>query len=450
MGEFACRKNDKIDTSPALKLRFSTDTVFFDTVFTTIGSVTQRLMVYNNNGSKVQVSSISLAGGVKSDYKLNIDGVAASSLTNVEIPAHDSIFIFVRVTIDPNNHNTPLILTDSIEFLTNGNLQNVKLIAWGQDAWFHKNESLKGTFVWDSIKPHVIYGYLRVDTNGSLTILPGTKVYFHSNGYLTVSMNSSLFIQGNLQHPVRFQGDRLDEFYRDLPGQWSGILLRSGSKKNSINYAIIKNGNYGVEIDSSGTTPGTILLLDNTIIENMANDGLYAYAASVVSTNCVIGNCGGTCISLLKGGSYEFRQLTLANYWTTSVRYSPALFINNYTSFAHGDQTNDLVKAYFGNSIIYGSEDNEISVDSSSLAQFTYTFNHCLLKTTKNIAYPGHFDNCWKNEDPRFIDPANYKFAIDSASFAIGKGIPMGVDFDILGNLRTNPTDLGAYQYKHN
>ncbi|HZX62121.1 MAG TPA: hypothetical protein VFE66_02830, partial [Bacteroidales bacterium] len=46
---FSCKKKDKIDSNPALKLTFSSDTVFFDTVFTTVGSVTQRLMVHNYN-----------------------------------------------------------------------------------------------------------------------------------------------------------------------------------------------------------------------------------------------------------------------------------------------------------------------------------------------------------------------------------------------------------------
>src|ERR1035437_6319023 len=129
---FSCKKKDKIDSNPALKLTFSTDTVFFDTVFTTVGSVTQRLMVHNYNASKVLVSSIRLGGGSNSVFSLNIDGTPAASLSDVEIAANDSIFIFVKVTVNPNNQNTPLVVTDSILFNTNGNLQKVDLVAWGQ------------------------------------------------------------------------------------------------------------------------------------------------------------------------------------------------------------------------------------------------------------------------------------------------------------------------------
>ena len=71
-------------------------------------------------------------------FRLNVDGLPGRSFGDVEIGADDSIFIFVEVTVDPNNQNTPLVVTDSILFETNGNLQDIDLVAWGQDAYFHK------------------------------------------------------------------------------------------------------------------------------------------------------------------------------------------------------------------------------------------------------------------------------------------------------------------------
>ncbi|HTX89370.1 MAG TPA: hypothetical protein VMC08_10300, partial [Bacteroidales bacterium] len=135
---FSCRKSEKIDTSPGIRLAFSADTVYFDTVFATIGSVTQQLRVYNENDQKVRISTIQLAGGESSYYRLNIDGIAGLTVNDVDIPAHDSIFIFVKVTVDPSNQNNPLVIADSILFTLNGSQQNVKLVAWGQDAIFHK------------------------------------------------------------------------------------------------------------------------------------------------------------------------------------------------------------------------------------------------------------------------------------------------------------------------
>jgi hypothetical protein len=446
----SCKKKDNIDSNPALKLTFSTDTVFFDTVFTTVGSVTKRLMVHNNNAGKLVVSSIRLGGGSNSVFSLNIDGTPATTVSDVEIAAHDSIFIFIKVTLNPNNQNNPLVITDSILFNTNGNLQKVALVAWGQDAYFYRNKRLTGNITWDSIKPHVIFGYLRVDTGASLTIMAGTKLYFHKSAFLAVSHLSSLQLLGTLEHPVRLLGDRLDPFYRDLPGQWDGIYLEKGSHDNKIIYAIIKNGNFGVSVDSAVNINQPMLEIDNTIIQNMINDDIYAYATNIYSYNCVLGDCGGASLALNFGGYYEFYQLTIGNFWANSVRLDSALYISNYTHDTLGHPIyNPLTRAYFDNIIAYGAQDDELSLDgNSSYAAFNFIFDHCLLKTHKSISDPAHFIECIVNKDPGFVDVSKYNYEIDSVSPAIGQGsTPIMVPQDINGNLRSSPPDIGAYQY---
>ena len=394
----SCRKKDKIDTSPGLVLTFSTDTVFFDTVFPSIGSVTQRLIVHNRNTNKVNISAIRVAGGSGSSYRINVNGTPAFNVPDVEIAGGDSLFIFVRVTIDPNNLNLPFVVTDSIEFTTNGSLQNVKLVAWGRNAIFYRNANLEGKNIeWDSLKAHVIYGYVRLDTNSSLTILPGTRVYFHKDAYMAVSFQSSLNVQGSLGHPVRFQGDRMDPFYKDLPGQWGGIYLEQGSHDHSFNHAIIKNGIFGLSVDSLGTAGSPMLSLNNSIIQNMTTDGLYAYGSSIVSVNCVIGDCGRSSVDIEYGGSYDFRQLTVGNYWFTSVRRAPAIYLSNYAydSLAR-KRPNSLSKAYFGNVILYGADDEEIMLDSVPAVPFEFIFDHAILKTQSATGNPARlYDRIW-------------------------------------------------------
>ena len=447
---FSCKKKDKIDSNPALKLTFSTDTVFFDTVFTTVGSVTKRLMVHNYNTNKVLVSSIRLAGGSNSVFSLNIDGTAATAVSDVEIAGNDSIFIFVKVTVNPNNQSNPLIVTDSILFNTNGNLQKVNLVAWGQDAYFYRDKNLEGSNTWDSLKPLVIYGYLRVDTGGSLTISAGTKLYFHKSAYLAVSHLSTLTVNGNLAHPVRFLGDRLDPFYRDLPGQWDGIYLEKGSHDNLIDYAIIKNANFGVSVDSAANPFLPMLQIDNTIILNMIGNDIYAYATNVLSKNCVLGDCGRAALALNFGGSYDFRQLTIGNYWGSSVRLDSALYLSNYSFDNLGKKKfNPLTNAYFGNIILYGAQDDELSLDGNSVSvAFNFMFDHCLLKTHKNISDASHYNTCLVNKDPGFVNVLTYDYQIDSISPAIGQGNPfVNVPTDIMGRPRIPNYDLGAYQY---
>jgi len=118
-------------------LSFSQDTVVFDTVFTTLGSTTQQFKFYNNDNKTINVEQIELMGGESSPYRINVDGVAGTHFTNIELEGKDSLFVFVEVTLDPNNGLNPMIIEDSIRFRTNGSDQYVNLAAWGQDAYFH-------------------------------------------------------------------------------------------------------------------------------------------------------------------------------------------------------------------------------------------------------------------------------------------------------------------------
>ena len=86
-------------------------------------------------------------------------------------------------------------------------------------------------------------------------------------------------------------------------------------------------------------------------------------------------------------------------------------------------------------------------LDPGYEGQLNYSFDHSLLKTTSGISDPQHYTGCIANEDPLFMDPAAYNYKIDSLSPAIGKGIPMGVPFDIEGVERGQNPDLGAYQW---
>ena len=49
---FACKK-DILENNQSATLHFSTDTITFDTVFASIGSITKTLTVYNHNSFNV-------------------------------------------------------------------------------------------------------------------------------------------------------------------------------------------------------------------------------------------------------------------------------------------------------------------------------------------------------------------------------------------------------------
>jgi hypothetical protein len=467
-----CRK-DKPITDGSAKLSFSTDTIVFDTVFTSIGSTTKLFKVFNPHNQKINISTIKLAGGPSSQYRMNIDGVSCIETHNVEIAAKDSIFIFVKVNIDPLNSNSPLVVSDSILFETNGNQQKVMLVAWGQDAYYYYPDHtivnpntgaavlhysiIPCNSTWTNDKPHVIYGYAVVDSGCTLNIDAGTRVHLHNNGVLWVYKDGTLKINGTVTDPVTIQGDRLEQDYKDIPGQWGEIWLSAGSKDNEINYAIIKNGTIGIQIDTLGASSNPTLRINNTIIKNMSDVGLYAQGSTVNATNCVIANCGVYAMALMIGGSYDFRHCTIGNYWTYATRQTPALILNNYYKDVNEVyHERDLTKANFGNCIIYGSLDDEISLDKYPTSGiFNYQFQNCLLKTKIDIAGDAvHYISCIKNSDPGFADYTVNNFelstgspAIDAGSAAITSAAP-AILTDIKGNSRIIGLlpDLGAYE----
>ena len=153
LGFTSCKKDIQFTKD---HVDFSHDTILFDTVFTTVGSTTKRLKVYNHNIQPIRIDEIELMGGTNSPFRINVDGIPSDYLQNVEIPGGDSIFIFVEVTLHVNNQSNPLVISDSIRFKTNGLNQYVNLDVWGQDAYFHVNELVEGT--WMNDKPHVLYG----------------------------------------------------------------------------------------------------------------------------------------------------------------------------------------------------------------------------------------------------------------------------------------------------
>ena len=448
-----CRKDD-LNTDPGFRLGFSNDTILFDTVFTTIGSITRQLVVRNTGSSKINISKIALARGNASPFRLNIDGTATELYHNLEIGPKDSAYIFVKVTIDPNNANNPLVESDSITFEINGNIQDVKLVAWGQDAYFYHNVILTGDVTLPDDKPHVVYGTLTADKNCKLNILPGTKFYFHNGSSFEIRSGASLKVTGTLELPVLFTSDRLDDDYLTIPGLWDGIWLENGSKNISFTHAEITNAIVGIQADSCGYAGGEPLRLHNCLINNMKNYGIRATKANIVSTNSQVTNCGGNAVSIEQGGNYDFRNCTLANYF--NGKGYAALSISNYSLDSSYKQIpGELTGAYFGNCILTGSMANEIDFYELSGTTFNFQFDQCLVSWEKETKYEANFINCLINKEAKFKDPYINNFQLDTLSFAINAAsidiinntIP-DIKFDRKGISRLNPgpPDLGAYE----
>lgn len=438
-------------------LYFSTDTVMFDTIFTSIGSTTQHFRVYNPYGTDLTIDAIALAGGEDSNFRLNINGFPENSLNDMPMQAGDSLFVFVELTIDPAGSNVPFVVTDSVLFYTRERVQSVKLVAYGQDVVLLRQEWLK-TQRFTKDKPYLIYDYVVVDSAQTLTIDPGARLHFHKNASLIVL--GSLNVEGTKEEPVTFMGSRLEEWYADKPGQWGYIHLMPGSHNHSINHAIIKNGTVGIVVDSVGIEDAPPLYLSNSRIEHVAKQGLLAQTSSIVASNSVFGDCGSASVALTVGGNYNFYHCTIANYYRWAFRSEPALLLSNYYTDQGGEvRTKDLDAANFWNCIVYGRADNEIGLDfkrpkGGGLDVINYRFDHSLIRTSASSETLGnttYYRNILVNEDPLFVAPYDFNYQLDTLSVVKDFGSKEVGQFypeDMIGNSRVDDEgpDLGALE----
>jgi len=464
---FSCEKPGFIE-NPDSQLEFSTDTVVFDTIFTTIGSTTANFRVFNNHNQKILINKLYLAGDEASKFRLNINGIEGNLIEDITIPANDSIYIFVEVTLDPNNLNDPMVIQDSVVFEVNGNSQDVDLIAFGQDVHLI-NGAIIGTTEWLNDKPYLVYNSMAVDTAETLTIHPGTRIHFHRRSSMIVY--GSLKVLGSQEEPVSFLGDRLEDHFDNRAGQWGayvefengglyllgGIHFIKGSHDNEIRHAVIKNAIKGIQVDSMVNIDKPTLILSHTRIENMTVTGIDARSTSILADNCLIANCGTHCVGLFLGGAYEFYHCTISNNLASGARTHPALVLNNFYVYEGQAYVYDLYNALFANCIIYGPRQMEIELwntidDVPVPGDFNYLFDRCVVKVdTLNTDNEDHWLGILKNMSPGFDSLGNFSYRLDTLSIAkdsakIDYARFFPLDLDGNNRLSDDGPDIGAYE----
>ena len=290
-----------------------------------------------------------------------------------------------------------------------------------------------------------------VDTNRTLTINKGCKVYVNANAPFIV--DGTLLINGlkDTVDRVYFQGDRLDEPYKDYPGGWPGIFLRGSSKDNVFNYAVLKNAYQAVVVVNPATS-GTKLNLNETIIDNAYDAGLLGINTSIAAKNLLISNCGKN-LFLVGGGIYDFKHTTVATFSNSYIQHKDPVFVlTNYLN-----QTAANLTANFTNCIFWGEQNgfvtNEVFVDAKTITPSIH-FNNVVWRMQTIPSFSGLTITGAINQNPLFdsINTAEhfYNFRLKAASPAVNVGVNAGVGIDLDGATRPRPVatlpDLGAYE----
>jgi len=449
---FAACKKDTFITSPDAAIALTADTIKYDTVFTTAGSVTQSFKIINENNQKLKLSSVTLMGGASSFYTINADGISGPAVNDLEIAANDSLYVFVQVNINPNADNLPFVIRDSIQINYNGNNKIVQLEAWGQNAHFFRDKEIMTNETWDNDLPYVILGYLHINEGTTLTINKAVRVYAHADAPVVVDGTLKVNGEKDTINRVYFRGDRLDDPYRDYPASWPGIYFRTNSSDNVFNYAVIKNAYQAIAVQDPSVNANPKVTLNETIIDNAYDAGIISLNSSVKAINCLVSNCGKNLV-LAQGGNYEFTHCTVASYSNNFILHKePVLYLSNYITVNNAPVAKDL-KALFRNNIFWGengSAEDEVVVSKQGTNPYLVQFSNCLWKVKNN---PSNVtaSNIIANQNPAFdsinVEKKIYNFRLKSTSPAINKGIVTGLSFDLDGNPRNiGLPDMGSYE----
>ena len=451
---------------PSLRLSFSHDTLSFDTVFTEQGSSTLQLMVYNPNKSALLINRVWLEEGKA--FRVNVDGEPdLTRLTDIQINGGDSMYVFIRVEIDPTNANNPVLVSDKLFFrLANEATQEVRLEAYGQDVIRIRPEkgqtrTEKRSYTFHATKPYIVFDTLLI--GGLTTIEPGATIYMHSGACIYAL--GDVKAEGTLAQPIVIRGDRLDRLFDSVPyayagGSWNGLYLQAQSKHTySFRYVDILSGNVGLYCHSLGAQ--SQLTMDGCRIHNHTLYGLVLINTDAKVTNTEISNCASYCV-YCSGGKHEFIHSTIASYFNyTSVRIqsvpkedAAAVFIDNLS------KTPPITNTSFYNSIITGYLSNQLVVATPFDQYYPGVFLGNYLKTD-TLRMPNASKNTyWQKTDSAEVFRNNfykykeyiyYDFRLDSLSPAIGiadslTALPYPTDRLNVSRANVRP-DAGCYQH---
>lgn len=382
----ACDDMGTWTTDPSARLSFAKDTVSFDTLVSTVGSSTQRLLVYNRNKAGLRISEVRLKHSAGSLFRANVDGqfLQDGAGREFEIPGRDSIFVHIEVTLPDADADTVTQYTDSLCFqLENGQVQYVVLSAGGRDAHhWHGVKVIESDTTMQSRRPVIIYDSLYVSAGATLTIAAGTQLYFHQQASMCV--DGTLRVDGTLDAPVVFRGDRTGNLfpylpYDNTPQQWGGVYLHGHGHR--FDYLDLHSSTFGIVADD------TDMELANCLIHNTGGTALLARNCSVKAYNTQISNAFGDLFHMI-GGNAEFTFCTLAQFYNYDAARGWALCLRDF-EVEYGDTMfYDISQVSFRNCVINGYGEDVISCSFIKEDKFgdpvRYHFERCFLNTVNS------------------------------------------------------------------
>lgn len=449
-----CSAIDGFTIDKSARLSFPSDTLKFDTVFGGLPSTTYTFFLANGGSDGLRINSASLRSGGVSGFRMLLDGQSGPSVAGIDVGKEDSVFLMVDLCPPINKGEIYSSCIDHIDFvLEGGGTQSLVLKADVLNANIVHDLSISRDTLIDSSQPLLVIDSIVVGKDASLELAPGTTLYFRPKAKMRV--DGMIHVNGCLEHPVVFRGDRLDNLLSNLPydrvsGQWGGVEISSQSYGNSFNYVDIHSSNYGIKCLPADTSK-TKLTLFNSLIHNVKENCLELNDCSALIINSQISNAAGNCVRL-NGGSAKVYHSTIAGFCPWSV--SDVAF-----SAVPSERHNPTLELC--NSIVTGYSDNELSLlyEDSVACTDLFSVRNSLIRV-KSVS-DSIFVDCVADVSDNAVsaldnfplsDTKNYyyNFALSPDSKAVSLAVPWLLElcpFDRNGRKREpERIDAGCYQ----
>lgn len=335
----SCEEKPKLPNSDFVTVNdivISSDSVSFDTIPSIYLTPLKEIRLYNiKNSEPLKIKNIYLKNNKKSVFNININGLTTSSYNNISIGYGDSISIFINAFVKENPKDKIMHYTDSLIITGEDDTQayitlealcqdtrHIDAISYNTDTRIEDNVTIL-------LKDSIV-----VENGVQLTISKGCKLWMDKDAYIRIK--GSLNIEGTKEAPVKITSVRNDDIvpnvsYKNVPGQFRGIIFSGTSKDNHIKFLRMENGSFGLYFDDGGDKDNNInvLSLKNSRITNMTGEGLRLNKGIYNIYDSEISNTLGTTL-YMKDGIYNIERSDIVNFYSwRGIRLAKALVYEN-------------------------------------------------------------------------------------------------------------------------
>lgn len=446
---------DSVSTSASDQPQFSLDTLDLGCFFSDQPTPTFKFVVYNRNKKVINIDRIGLRDNDDRTFRINVDGTAGESFSNIEIRPNDSIYVFVEATVARGNGRDSINAQCYVDFMTSGVTRSVVLKATGRDIDVRRGLIVERDTTFRAGRPMQVFDSLVVAQGATLTIEPGAELFFHDKA--TMIVRGRLMSLGSAEAPVVMGGDRLDNVVGDIPfdlmaSQWGGVEFKRTSAGSRLSHTVIKNMTVGVLADSVPAAPDGSpgLEIINCRVRNSARYALNSYFSNIRIIGSEISDAAVAPL-FLTGGQIDMAHVTVANYYLFAAPALPSVWMNHYNEDTRvEDSSEPLMTAKMANCIFYGLGSDFSGTDLTGSA---VTVRRCLFKSEGSD--DDNFLECLWGLDPLYLTVReeyifDYRLAPDSPAAEAGDPslTPTDAARDFYGVARsTAAPSLGAFQF---